>query len=199
VVYLDGKMHIWIFEMGSNTCNRSWKNVLLLETVSFLWNVNAWSLCKSFGWALSLTSMTKEQSELGMWNCLEHSCKLHKKCSLKSRIVKMWLYETLMLQLTNLIKVHTTLKVFPKGQRNGGCISNGHVGNIGGYMGRDSSVGIATGYRLDGPRIKSQWGHDFLHLPRLALELTQPSVQWLKWPGHDADHTPPSSAKVMLG
>jgi len=29
--------------------------------------------------------------------------------------------------------------------------------------GRDSSVGIATRYRLDGPEIKSRWGRDFPH------------------------------------
>jgi hypothetical protein len=27
--------------------------------------------------------------------------------------------------------------------------------------GRDSSVGIATGYELDGPGIESRWGRDF--------------------------------------
>jgi len=35
--------------------------------------------------------------------------------------------------------------------------------------GRDSSVGIATGYRLDVPGIESWWGRDFLHLSRPAL------------------------------
>jgi hypothetical protein len=34
---------------------------------------------------------------------------------------------------------------------------------------RDSSVGTATRYRLDGRGIKSWWGQDFLHLSRLAL------------------------------
>jgi len=40
-----------------------------------------------------------------------------------------------------------------------------------------SVVGIATGYRLDGPGIESRWGRDFPHLSRLALETTQPPVQ----------------------
>jgi hypothetical protein len=31
-------------------------------------------------------------------------------------------------------------------------------------MGRDSSVGIATCYGLDGPVIESQWGRDFPYL-----------------------------------
>ena len=35
-------------------------------------------------------------------------------------------------------------------------------------MGRDSSVGIATRYGLDGPGIESRWGRDFPHLPRPA-------------------------------
>jgi hypothetical protein len=40
----------------------------------------------------------------------------------------------------------------------------------------DISVGIATGYGLDGPVIESWWGQDFPHLPRLKLGPTQPSV-----------------------
>jgi hypothetical protein len=41
-------------------------------------------------------------------------------------------------------------------------------------VGRDSSVGIATGYGLDG-----LGGGDFPHLSRPALGLTQPPIQWL--------------------
>jgi len=44
-------------------------------------------------------------------------------------------------------------------------------------MGRDSSVGIATAYGLDGPGIESRWGRDFPHLSRPALGNTQPPVQ----------------------
>jgi len=70
--------------------------------------------------------------------------------------------------------------------------------------GPGSVVGIATGYGLDGPGIKSQWGQDFLHLSRPALGPTLPPVQWvpgLSWggteqPGHDTDPSPPSSAVV---
>ena len=36
-------------------------------------------------------------------------------------------------------------------------------------MGRNISVGIATRYRLDGPRIETWWGRDFPHLSRPAL------------------------------
>jgi hypothetical protein len=43
--------------------------------------------------------------------------------------------------------------------------------------GPGSSVGIATGYGLDGPGIESRWGRDFLHTSRPALGPTQPPVQ----------------------
>jgi hypothetical protein len=90
--------------------------------------------------------------------------------------------------------------------------------------GPDSSVSIATGYRLDVPRIKSRW-RDFLHLSRPALGPTQPPIKWrdfphlsrpalrptqplIKWvpglfpgdkeqPGRDADPSLPSSSVVM--
>jgi hypothetical protein len=39
------------------------------------------------------------------------------------------------------------------------------------------SVGIVTGYGLDGPGIESRWGRDFPHLSRPALGSTQPPVQ----------------------
>ena len=47
------------------------------------------------------------------------------------------------------------------------------------YVGRDSSVGIATRYRLDGPGIEFRLGRYFSHPPRLALGPTQPPVQWV--------------------
>ena len=46
-------------------------------------------------------------------------------------------------------------------------------------VGRDSSVGIANAYGLDGPRIESRWERDFPHLSRPALRPTQPPVQWV--------------------
>ena len=46
-------------------------------------------------------------------------------------------------------------------------------------VGRDSSVGIATGYGLNGPGIESRWGRDFPHLSRPALWPTQPPVRWV--------------------
>jgi hypothetical protein len=68
--------------------------------------------------------------------------------------------------------------------------------------GPGSSVGIATGYGLDGPGIESRWGRDFPHLSRLALGPTQPHNGYRvftggrKQLGHDADPSPPSSAEV---
>jgi len=44
-------------------------------------------------------------------------------------------------------------------------------------VGRNSSVGIATGYGLDGPGTGGR--PDFSHLSRPALGPTQPPVQWV--------------------
>jgi len=71
--------------------------------------------------------------------------------------------------------------------------------------GPDSSVGIATGYGLDGPRIESRWGGKIFR--------TCPDRRWgplsllyngyrvfpggKERPGRDADPSPPSSAMVM--
>jgi hypothetical protein len=46
-------------------------------------------------------------------------------------------------------------------------------------VGRDSSVGIATRYGLEGPGIISRWGRDFPHPFTPALRLTQFPVQWV--------------------
>jgi len=45
--------------------------------------------------------------------------------------------------------------------------------------GPGSSVGIATGYGLEGPGIELGWGRDFPHLSRPALGPIQPPVQWV--------------------
>jgi hypothetical protein len=71
-------------------------------------------------------------------------------------------------------------------------------------VGRDTSVGIATRYGLDGPGIECRWGRDFPHPFRPALRPTQPPIQWIpglfpegvKRPGHGVDHQPPSNAEV---
>ena len=48
-------------------------------------------------------------------------------------------------------------------------------------FGPGSSVGIATGYGLDGPGTEknSRWWRDFPHLSRPALWPTQPPVKWV--------------------
>ena len=63
--------------------------------------------------------------------------------------------------------------------------------------GPGSSVGIATGYGLDGPGIESRWGRDFPHLSRPTLGPTQPPVEWVtglsrgkERPGRDVDPSP---------
>ena len=43
-----------------------------------------------------------------------------------------------------------------------------------GHVGRDSSVGIATCYGMDGPGIESRWQLDFPHPSRSALGSSQP-------------------------
>jgi hypothetical protein len=45
--------------------------------------------------------------------------------------------------------------------------------------GAGSSVGIATGYGLDGPGIESRWERDFPHLSKPALGHDQSLVQWV--------------------
>ena len=71
--------------------------------------------------------------------------------------------------------------------------------------GRDSSVGIATRYGLNGPGIESRWGRDFPH--RQDRPWGPPSLLYsgyrvflgggeLNWLGCGVDHTPPSNAEV---
>jgi hypothetical protein len=69
--------------------------------------------------------------------------------------------------------------------------------------GRDSSVGIGTGYGLDGPGIESRWGARFFaHVqtgsgdhPASCIVGTG-SLPGVKRPGRGTDHPPPSSAEV---
>jgi hypothetical protein len=72
---------------------------------------------------------------------------------------------------------------------------------------QDSIVDIATGYGLDDRRVGVQVlvrARIFSISSRLALVPSQPPIQWvpgaLSWgvkqPGCEADHSPPTSAKV---
>jgi hypothetical protein len=76
-------------------------------------------------------------------------------------------------------------------------------------MSRDSSVGIATGYGLDGWCSIPGGGMRFFFSPLSipALGPTQSPIQWVpgalslhvKQPGREADNSPPSSAEVKNG
>ena len=71
---------------------------------------------------------------------------------------------------------------------------------------RESPVGKATRYGLDGPAIESRRGRDFPHPSTPALGSTQPPAQWIrglfpgvKRPGRGVDHSPPFISEVKNG
>jgi hypothetical protein len=71
------------------------------------------------------------------------------------------------------------------------------------YVGRDSSVGIATGYGLDGPGIESRWDEIFRTCPdrpwgppSLLYNRYRVFTGGKEWPGREADPSPPSSTEV---
>jgi hypothetical protein len=73
----------------------------------------------------------------------------------------------------------------------------------------DSSVGLGTGYGLDGPGLILGKDKIFLYstASRPALGPTQPLIQWVlgalslgvKRKGRESDHSPPSSDEVKNG
>jgi hypothetical protein len=74
------------------------------------------------------------------------------------------------------------------------------------FVVRDSSVGIAPGYGLDGPGIESRWGTTFFaHVQTgpgahpASCTMGTGSFPGLKRQGRAADHKPPSSAEVSKG
>jgi len=71
--------------------------------------------------------------------------------------------------------------------------------------GPGSSVSIATDYGMDGPGIKPRWGRDFPPVqtspgahPASCTMGTGSFLGGKVWPGHAADHSPPSSAQVLV-
>jgi len=68
---------------------------------------------------------------------------------------------------------------------------------------RDISFGIATGYGLDGPGIKSRWRRDFFTLVQTGsgshpafYTMGKGAFPGVKRPESGVDHPPPSSAEV---
>jgi hypothetical protein len=71
------------------------------------------------------------------------------------------------------------------------------------HLGRDSVVGIATRYDLDGPGIESRWGARFSAPVQTgpgacpaSCTMGSGSFPGVKRPGGGVNHPPPSSAKV---
>ena len=69
--------------------------------------------------------------------------------------------------------------------------------------GRDRSVGIATRYGMDGPRIESRWGARFSAPVQTgagahptSYTMCTGSFPGVKRPGRGVDHPPPPSAEV---
>jgi hypothetical protein len=70
--------------------------------------------------------------------------------------------------------------------------------------GGDSSVGRATRYGMDRPRVESRWGRDFPH-PYIpdpgppSLKVGSGPFPGVKRSGHGIDHPPPSGAQLGEG
>ena len=86
-------------------------------------------------------------------------------------------------------------------------VVEGALGTYWGYWtetgGRDSSVGIATCYGLDGPGIESRWEARFSALVQTgpavhpaSCAMGNGSFPGVKRPGRGVDHPPPSSAEI---
>jgi len=64
----------------------------------------------------------------------------------------------------------------------------------------DSSVGVATRYGLEGPKIESRWGHDFPHqstsVHPASYTVGTGSFPGVKRPGRGVDHPPQPRVEV---
>jgi len=72
-----------------------------------------------------------------------------------------------------------------------------------GTVGRDSSVGVATGYGLDGPGIEFRWGRDFSSpvqsgpgVHPASCTVGTGSFPGVKRPGRGVDHPPHLAPKL---
>jgi len=70
-------------------------------------------------------------------------------------------------------------------------------------MDRDSAVGVATRYGLDGPGVESRWRMRFSAPVQSSLGAYQVSYTMgtgpfprVKWPGRGVDHPPPYSSEA---
>ena len=93
-------------------------------------------------------------------------------------------------------------KIYIKNDRTNGNISESNEKQVG----RDSSVGTATCYGLDGPGIESRWEARFSAPVQTGPEaypasctMGTGSFPGVKRPGRGANHPPHLSAEVMKG
>ena len=108
-------------------------------------------------------------------------------CPLTSYVLQIscylrWVSFVLLLPMTSLFDVTASLCVTHvfAAQYNSAGSSQFYDDMFSAVVGRNSAVGIATGYGLGGRGIESQWGRDFPHPSRSALEPTQPPIQGQK-------------------
>jgi hypothetical protein len=77
-----------------------------------------------------------------------------------------------------------------------------YLTRIGTMWSRDSSVGIATCYGLDGPGVESRWGrcsppvHTGSEVHPASYTMGTGSVSGVKRQGRGVDHPPPSTVEV---
>jgi hypothetical protein len=142
-------------------------------TVTWLWYSLSW-----MSWRWDRYAVPKGRQTAATYTthniAEEHRSQLHGGVSLESRnMLTSYFYFTIWIKwklhkswhLSTALKKHTSVasELWP----------------IPFNRGPRSSVGAATDYGLDGPRIESWWRRNFRHLSRPALAPTQPPVRWV--------------------